>query len=216
MDNEKLSELNDAIKKPYQRLVNGLEKICGIPGWTALYKLEMSSYIEEQSLDTLDLMWDSKIHPYNITDDNKFRCCCGKRHIKRLTFMTLPEKPNEMLIIGSDCIHTIADFCDELQEIFGTDFKNKVNEWVEYIERERKKYTHKKCISCGELKIRQGYNYKKQERKYYCKDCVYLNNVKCQKCGDYRPFKLQYKNGPPMPLCGHCYSTRMLPSLPAV
>lgn len=125
----------------------------------------------------------------NEKDENcNSACICGKERLKYLNFFSTE---NETLILGSSCVENLNTVVSNKQYEL-----NILNHFKEVYDKYRdglKKFTYKKCLSCKDLKIRIGYDYKNELNKFFCKDCCTGEKVKCIDCRTFFKSGLDYK-----------------------
>jgi hypothetical protein len=207
-----ISQISKAIGEVYTRLTNGLQEITGKNGWEVLYDMGFSTYLECETVDDLMEM-EGDICPYNIQNGingKVFVCACGKKHIQKLSVMEYRcQKPNpqkkdfKYIIIGSKCIHTLTKFVKDIEDI--DDFKKKIFDWELVIKEEERKHRNNKCVCCGKYNIQKNYKYKKEQRKFWCRDCCSGDYVKCVKCKKFRLYQKTSYDNKPMKFCPPCW-----------
>ncbi len=205
-----LEKFKKATNKLYTRLIGGLKGLTGINGWEVLYKLE---YISFENCDSPeDLKSFGGICPFNIVkkdNENYFRCVCGKPHIKNLTIMKYPAKTWDYCILGSDCVESTIKYLEDLDDIHDIEnLYDKLSVWYKEINNEKKKLTHKKCVSCKEYNVNKTTKYKNPARFYWCNKCCGGDMVCCINCKKDRVFQLDWKNKP-MLYCRNCYFSQL-------
>jgi hypothetical protein len=122
--------------------------------------------------------------------DRNESCLCGKEHLVVLNYFKC-DVDNEIYIIGSNCIRHFV--------LIGknTTADNNVIRYLNNIETELdtglRALEYNKCLSCKDLKIKKGYEYKNKLHKVFCKDCISGERVKCCDCRKLFPIGLDYQ-----------------------
>lgn len=122
--------------------------------------------------------------------DKSESCLCGKEHLVQLNFFKC-DVNDEVYVIGSNCIKhfvlvgkntttdpTIIQHLTNIDTSLDTGIR--ALEW-------------NKCLSCKELKIKKGYEYKNPLHKVFCKDCISGERVKCCDCRKFLAISLDYR-----------------------
>ena len=186
----------------YLPLLINLGKVLRLDGFRGLCEIELE---EETDKDTYNFHDDIIRECFTIDEgEHNYKCICGKKHLIYLNLFS-HDRVKKKIIIGSKCIRKVYEYKDFLNE--NPKFKAKLETWIHKINEYYFEKHYKKCKCCKIPRINKKYEYKQDNKKFFCKDCSrkHLGELqnKCKDCGCWRKFKLK-KNGKPKLRCKKC------------
>jgi hypothetical protein len=133
--------------------------------------------------------------------DKMEACLCGKEHLVQLNNFRC-DIDNTVYVIGSQCIRHFVIVGKNITT--DTNIINHLNNIDTSLNTGIRALDWDKCLSCKDLKIKKGYEYKNKLHKVFCKECISGERVKCCDCRRLFPISLDYQ-GNHKPRCMTCW-----------
>ena len=207
-------ELNKRMRQTFVPLKKKLEEIGKCSMTDSIKDLTYKDFVDYNSAEE-DL--DSVQTQHNISEDNvsrkceKFRCVCGKTHLKNLHLFTHKNK-EDTIIIGSSCIEQLTILRDLYKD--NEELAKRIDTIYLLMKKGERTKTHNKCITCKEYninkkKINEGSPLEIEIKNKICRRCrdLVANKIRCKDCMSWIEISKDYK-GQVKRRCLECWKTK--------